>query len=74
VLVAVAFNLPIHSPTRPSTAKPTLLGGPAKHVMLYGGARSGKTFVLYYAVLWRGQAAPNSTHIIYRHHFNHLRR
>jgi hypothetical protein len=51
VLVAVAFNLPIRSPTRPSTAKPTLLGGPAKHVMLYGGARSGKTFVLCYAVL-----------------------
>jgi phage terminase large subunit len=51
-----------------------LLAGPAKHVLLYGGARSGKTFDICYALLYRAMCAPGSTHAVLRHHFNDLRR
>jgi phage terminase large subunit-like protein len=51
-----------------------LLGSDAKHVMLYGGARSGKSFIICYAIIWRGLVAPGSRHAIFRKHFNGLRR
>lgn len=49
------------------------LGGPSRHVMLYGGARSGKTFVLCTALIMRAIKAPGSRHVIFRHRFNHLK-
>jgi predicted ribonuclease YlaK len=39
-----------------------LLIGPARHVMLYGGARSGKTFLLVSAIVTRALKAPGSRH------------
>ena len=39
-------------------------------VMLYGGSRSGKTFVGCYAVITRALMAPGSRHAIVRKHFN----
>ena len=30
-----------------------LLQGPARHILLFGGSRSGKTFILVYALLIR---------------------
>lgn len=50
-----------------------LLAGPAKHIMLRGGARSGKTFLFCRAIAARGFKAPKSTHIVLRHRFNHLK-
>lgn len=50
-----------------------LLGGPARHVMLYGGSRSGKTFLLTTAIVLRALKAPGSRHAIFRHRFNHLK-
>lgn len=50
-----------------------LLSGPARHTMLYGGSRSGKTFVLCTAVALRAMKAPGSRHAIFRHRFNHLK-
>lgn len=50
-----------------------LLGGPARHTMLYGGARSGKTFLLVTALVIRALKAPGSRHAIFRHRFNHLK-
>ena len=47
-----------------------LLGGPAGHVMLFGGSRSGKTFALVCAILTRAGKAPGSRHAIIRRHFN----
>lgn len=41
--------------------------------MLYGGSRSGKTFVLVAAVVLRALKAPGSRHAIFRHRFNHLK-
>ena len=33
-----------------------LLGGPARHVMLYGGSRSGKSFLILRAIVIRALA------------------
>ena len=50
-----------------------LLGSGAKHVLLYGGSRSGKTFLLVYAIIVRALMAPNTRHAIFRLHFNHAK-
>ena len=50
-----------------------LLGSSAKHVLLYGGSRSGKTFLLVYAIIVRALKAPNTRHAIFRLHFNHAK-
>ena len=47
-----------------------LLSGPAKNVMLFGGSRSGKTFVLCCALAVRALKAPGGRHAIIRRHFN----
>jgi predicted phage terminase large subunit-like protein len=50
-----------------------LLASPAKHVMLYGGSRSGKTFTLVRAIVVRALKAPASRHAILRFRFNHVK-
>lgn len=50
-----------------------LLGGDAKHILLYGGSRSGKTFLLVRAVVMRALKAPGSRHAIVRFRFNHVK-
>lgn len=50
-----------------------LLGSQAKNIMLYGGSRSGKTFLLCYALIVRA-AKVKSRHIIIRQNFNHVKR
>lgn len=47
-----------------------LLAGDATHIMLFGGSRSGKTFVLVRAVCMRAVKAPKSRHAILRFRFN----
>jgi phage terminase large subunit-like protein len=47
-----------------------LLAGPQTHTMLFGGSRSGKTFVLVRAVCTRAMKAPKSRHAILRFRFN----
>jgi phage terminase large subunit-like protein len=47
-----------------------LLASPATHVMLFGGSRSGKTFVLVRAVCMRAIKAAKSRHAIVRFRFN----
>ena len=47
-----------------------LLASPAKHIMAFGGARSGKTFCLCRAVTMRALKAKNSRHLITRFRFN----
>lgn len=51
-----------------------LLTGPASNILLYGGSRSGKTFLLCRAVLARALKAPKSRHAILRHRFDHVKR
>ena len=47
-----------------------LLAGPAGHIMLFGGSRSGKTFLLVRAVVVRAIKAKKSRHAILRFRFN----
>ena len=47
-----------------------VLAGPATHVMLYGGSRSGKTFLLVRNVVMRALKAPKSRHAVLRFRFN----
>lgn len=45
----------------------------AKHVMLFGGSRSGKTFLLVRNVVMRALKAENSRHAIFRFRFNAIK-
>lgn len=49
------------------------LAGDATHVMLFGGSRSGKTFLLVRNVVFRALKAPKSRHAILRFRFNHVK-
>lgn len=50
-----------------------LLGGAATHVMLLGGARSGKTFLIVRGIVTRALAVAGSRHVALRYRFNHLK-
>ena len=50
-----------------------ILSGPAKHVMLFGGSRSGKTFLITRQIVVRAIKAPRSRHAILRFRFNHVK-
>jgi len=50
-----------------------IVAGAATHVMLYGGSRSGKTFLHVRNMVLRALKAPNSHHVILRFRFNHLK-
>lgn len=51
----------------------TVLSGDAKHCMLFGGSRSGKTFLLVRNLVFRALKAPGSRHAIFRFRYNHLK-
>lgn len=51
-----------------------LLSGPAKHVMLAGGARSGKTLLICQAVAMRALAARRSRHAVMRYRFSAVKK
>lgn len=50
----------------------TLLTSKAKNIMLYGGSRSGKTFILIRAIIIRA-CKEKSRHVIFRSRFNHIK-
>lgn len=50
-----------------------LLASVASNIMLRGGSRSGKTFLLCRAITQRGLNAPGSRHAIFRFRFNHAK-
>lgn len=50
-----------------------LLAGPAKNIMLFGGSRSGKTFLLTHSLIIRASKV-QSRHAILRQNFNHAKR
>jgi phage terminase large subunit-like protein len=53
-------------------AQETLNGG-AQHVMLFGGSRSGKTFLIVRKIVQRALKAPGSRHAILRFRLSHIR-
>lgn len=50
-----------------------VLASSAKHILLVGGARSGKTFLICRALAMRAMKAPESRHVLFRLHFNHVK-
>ena len=60
-------------PTAKQVEAAKLLGGEAQHIMLVGGSRSGKTFMIVRAVALRALATPGSRHAILRFRFNHVK-
>jgi phage terminase large subunit-like protein len=50
-----------------------LLASAAHHIMLFGGSRSGKTFLIVRAIVVRALKAPNSRHISLRFRFGHIK-
>lgn len=50
-----------------------LIGSIATYIMLFGGSRSGKTFVAVRAIVIRALAAKDSRHAILRFRFNHVK-
>ena len=50
-----------------------LLKGKALHVLLYGGARSGKTVAFLMAILYRALDYPGSRHLVARWRYNHAK-
>lgn len=50
-----------------------ILASDAKHLMLFGGSRSGKTFLLVRNVVMRALKAPDSRHAIFRYRFNSIK-
>ena len=50
-----------------------LLASPAQHILLYGGSRSGKTFLFVRWVIMRALKAPMSRHIILRFRLAHIK-
>jgi PBSX family phage terminase large subunit len=48
-----------------------LMVGDASNIMLYGGSRSGKTFLAVYAIFVRAAKEPGSRHCILREKFAH---
>ena len=49
-----------------------VLGSIARFIMLFGGSRSGKTFIIIYALMVRASKV-KSRHLILRHKFNHVK-
>ena len=50
-----------------------ILASSATHGMLFGGSRSGKTFLLVRNVILRAMKAAKSRHVILRYRFNHIK-
>src|SRR6266403_568936 len=50
-----------------------ILNGPAQHVMLAGGSRSGKTLLIVRKIIQRALKAPGSRHAILRFRFGHCK-
>lgn len=45
----------------------------AKHILLVGGSRSGKTFIIIRLIVMRAILAPGSRHVVLRFRFNHVK-
>ncbi len=50
-----------------------LMGSDSRHIMLFGGGRSGKTFALVRAIVIRALKAGDSRHLIARFRFAHVK-
>ncbi|MDD4817315.1 MAG: phage terminase large subunit [Victivallaceae bacterium] len=51
-----------------------IMSGPARHVLLFGGSRSGKTMIIVRAIVLRAVKSPYSRHCILRRHYCDVRK
>ncbi len=58
--------------TEKQEAARKVLAGNARHILLAGGSRSGKTFLLVKSMIERALKAPASRHAILRYRFSHV--
>lgn len=65
--------IPLFKPTAKQEEANILLGGSSKHILLRGGARSGKTFIIVRRIVMRALRASGSRHCLWRMHFNHAK-
>jgi predicted phage terminase large subunit-like protein len=65
--------MPVFSLTPGQDAANRVLAGPQRHTLIYGGARSGKTFLLVRGLVIRALRAPDSRHVIFRQKANAVR-
>lgn len=59
--------------TRKQRDAVNLMGSKPKYTLLYGGSRSGKSFIIIYAIIIRALKAEGSRHLICRFAFNHAK-
>jgi phage terminase large subunit-like protein len=59
--------------TETQRAACALFASPARHILLRGGSRSGKTFIIIRTLVVRMIRAPKSSHAVLRYRFNHLK-
>jgi phage terminase large subunit-like protein len=59
--------------TRKQAEAQGILASSAKHLMLFGGSRSGKTFLLIRNIVMRALKAANSRHVVFRYRFNSVK-
>lgn len=62
-----------YRPTAKQVEATHVIGGPAKHILLEGGSRSGKTFEAIRTIGLRAAAAPGSRHAALRLRFAHAK-
>lgn len=60
--------------TSDQTAAVKLMGSDALHILLFGGARSGKTFIILRQMVLRATKAAKSRHCVLRKHFTDLKK
>ena len=61
----------MHLTSRQKEAQ-AVLAGDATHILLVGGSRSGKTFLVTRNIVMRALKAADSRHVIFRFRLNHL--
>lgn len=60
------MNAEVFRPTKVQKLALELLKGSAKHILLFGGSRSGKTTVIVMVIIYRACRYPGSRHLICR--------
>lgn len=65
--------MPTFKLTRKQDEANRLLASAARHLMLFGGSRSGKTFLIVRAIVIRALKAPGSRHVSLRFRFGHIK-
>lgn len=73
VLLSLLTSKPGFNLTSKQNEAAEVLASDAQHIMLFGGSRSGKTFLIVWAIVSRALKAPNSRHVSLRFRLGHIK-